>query len=431
MIENVGMVSLGCSKNRVDSEVLLGYLKSAGFKLVQDRKAADVIIVNTCGFINEAKQDSINTALEMAQYKETGRCKLLVMTGCLSQRYRNELRDEMPEVDIFAGVNEYERLAEELAKRAGKSLCARTGYGRVLTTPSFRAFLRIADGCDNRCTYCAIPLIRGGRRSVPMEKLIAEARELVSRGVKELTVIAQDTTGYGTDIYGKPMTAELLTELSKIDGIEMIYLLYTYPDTVTRELIDTIAANEKIANYIDKPIQHINDAVLKRMNRRGTREHIENTVKYIRAAHPGFILRSTAIVGFPGETEGQFEELMTFFRENPFDRLGAFAYSPEDNTPAAEFENQISDEVKQERLKRLYEQQMGISLALNKARLGKVERVVVEYTQGDTAYCRSYAEAPDTDGFIIVPSGGGLREGDYTDVRLTRAMEYDIMGERV
>lgn len=431
MIENVGMVSLGCSKNRVDSEVLLGYLKSAGFKLVQDPKAADVIIVNTCGFINEAKQDSINTVLEMAQYKETGRCKLLVMTGCLSQRYRNELRDEMPEVDIFAGVNEYERLAEELAKRAGKSLCARTGYGRVLTTPSFRAFLRIADGCDNRCTYCAIPLIRGGRRSVPMEKLIAEARELVSRGVKELTVIAQDTTGYGTDIYGKPMTAELLTELSKIDGIEMIYLLYTYPDTVTRELIDTIAANEKIANYIDMPIQHINDAVLKRMNRRGTREHIENTVKYIRAAHPGFILRSTAIVGFPGETEGQFEELMTFFRENPFDRLGAFAYSPEDNTPAAEFENQISDEVKQERLKRLYEQQMGISLALNKARLGKVERVVVEYTQGDTAYCRSYAEAPDTDGFIIVPSGGGLREGDYTDVRLTRAMEYDIMGERV
>lgn len=431
MIENVGMVSLGCSKNRVDSEVLLGYLKSAGFKLVQDPKAADVIIVNTCGFINEAKQDSINTALEMAQYKETGRCKLLVMTGCLSQRYRNELRDEMPEVDIFAGVNEYERLAEELAKRAGKSLCVRTGYGRVLTTPSFRAFLRIADGCDNRCTYCAIPLIRGGRRSVPMEKLIAEARELVSRGVKELTVIAQDTTGYGTDIYGKPMTAELLTELSKIDGIEMIYLLYTYPDTVTRELIDTIAANEKIANYIDMPIQHINDAVLKRMNRRGTREHIENTVKYIRAAHPGFILRSTAIVGFPGETEGQFEELMTFFRENPFDRLGAFAYSPEDNTPAAEFENQISDEVKQERLKRLYEQQMGISLALNKARLGKVERVVVEYTQGDTAYCRSYAEAPDTDGFIIVPSGGGLREGDYTDVRLTRAMEYDIMGERV
>ena len=222
-----------------------------------------------------------------------------------------------------------------------------------------------------------------------------------------------------------------MTELSKIDGIEMIYLLYTYPDTVTRELIDTIAANEKIANYIDMPIQHINDAVLKRMNRRGTREHIENTVKYIRAAHPGFILRSTAIVGFPGETEGQFEELMTFFRENPFDRLGAFAYSPEDNTPAAEFENQISDEVKQERLKRLYEQQMGISLALNKARLGKVERVVVEYTQGDTAYCRSYAEAPDTDGFIIVPSGGGLREGDYTDVRLTRAMEYDIMGERV
>ena len=431
MIENVGMVSLGCSKNRVDSEVLLGYLKSAGFKLVQDPKAADVIIVNTCGFINEAKQDSINTALEMAQYKETGRCKLLVMTGCLSQRYRNELRDEMPEVDIFAGVNEYERLAEELAKRAGKSLCARTGYGRVLTTPSFRAFLRIADGCDNRCTYCAIPLIRGGRRSVPMEKLIAEARELVSRGVKELTVIAQDTTGYGTDIYGKPMTAELLTELSKIDGIEMIYLLYTYPDTVTRELIDTIAANEKIANYIDMPIQHINDAVLKRMNRRGTREHIENTVKYIRAAHPGFILRSTAIVGFPGETEGQFEELMTFFRENPFDRLGAFAYSPEDNTPAAEFENQISGEVKQERLKRLYEQQMGISLALNKARLGKVERVVVEYTQGDTAYCRSYAEAPDTDGFIIVPSGGELREGDYTDVRLTRAMEYDIMGERV
>lgn len=431
MIENVGMVSLGCSKNRVDSEVLLGYLKSAGFKLVQDPKAADVIIVNTCGFINEAKQDSINTALEMAQYKETGRCKLLVMTGCLSQRYRNELREEMPEVDIFAGVNEYERLAEKLAKRAGKSPCAPSGYGRVLTTPSFRAFLRIADGCDNRCTYCAIPLIRGGRRSVPMEKLIAEARELVSRGVKELTVIAQDTTGYGTDIYGKPMTAELLTELSKIDGIEMIYLLYTYPDTVTRELIDTIAANEKIANYIDMPIQHINDAVLKRMNRRGTREHIENTVKYIRAAHPGFILRSTAIVGFPGETEGQFEELMTFFRENPFDRLGAFAYSPEDNTPAAEFENQISDEVKQERLKRLYEQQMGISLALNKARLGKVERVVVEYTQGDTAYCRSYAEAPDTDGFIIVPSGGGLREGDYTDVRLTRAMEYDIMGERV
>lgn len=427
---SVGLVSLGCSKNRVDSERLLGMLVSYGFTVVNEPSRADVLIVNTCGFIDSAKEDSIVNVLEMAQYKRDGRCKCLVVTGCLSQRYPDELRAELPEVDVFTGVSAagYDELAKKLARMFDLNGNAGCG-GRLLTTPPFRAYLRIADGCDNCCTYCAIPLIRGGRKSVPMERLLDEARSLADGGVTELTVIAQDTTSYGMDLYGKPMICELLKALARIEKLKWIRLLYTYPNTVDEALIDTIVSEEKLLNYIDMPIQHIDSDMLKRMNRHGTREHIEHIVEYIRRAAPDFILRTTAIVGFPGETEAQFAELLEFFKRHNFDRLGAFTYSQEDGTPAAEYEGQVCDEEKRRRYDALYTMQQEISMRRNAARVGGTERVLVELITDDTLYCRSYAEAPEIDGFIIVERGDrDVKEGDYMDVRLTAAREYDMIG---
>ena len=425
----VSIITLGCSKNQVDSEEIMGLLVSRGFSKAEDPAEADVIIVNTCGFIESAKEESLDTVFSLAALKETGDCRLLVVCGCLTERYYDELKAELPEADLIWGVKDHAGLVEAISMRLGEELpspvCAPS---RVLTTPPYRAYLRIADGCDNRCTYCAIPLIRGGRRSYPMEELVDEARELADRGVKELTVIAQDTSAYGIDLYGRPMLAELLKELSKVEKLHWIRLLYTYPNTVDEKLIDTISSDPKLMNYIDMPIQHIDPELLRRMNRHGTAEHIREITDYIRSVSPDFILRTTAIVGFPGETEEQFEELLSFLAEHPYDRLGAFTYSAEDGTPAAEMPDQIPENVKRRRLDKLMRRQMAISLAANKRRVGTVCEALVDGIENGTALCRSYAEAADVDGWIKVPlpENSDIKCGDFIFVRITAAHTYDL-----
>lgn len=430
-MSTVGVISLGCSKNRVDSERILGCFADAGFVITANPEEAEVLLVNTCGFITPAKEESINTTLEMAQYKEHGCCKLLVMTGCLSQRYRAELEEEMPEVNLFWGVREPELLVRRVCAMLGLPVdCAMRGQ-RILTTPAYSAYLRIADGCDNRCTYCAIPLIRGGRKSVPMEALLTEARTLAESGVTELTLIAQDTSAYGTELYGKPMLAELMRALCSIDGFKWIRVLYAYPNTVTEALIDAMLSNDKIVKYIDMPIQHIAPRLLTDMNRHGTREHIEHMVEYIRKASDDFILRTTVMLGFPGETEKEFGQLAEFLQNHPFDRVGAFTFSPEDGTPAALMDGQLDETVKQRRLDAIMQAQQRISLARNKRRVGQEETVLVERIAGDVAFGRSYAEAPDVDGLIAVcgATHAGLAPGMFVKAKLTHADAYDLKGE--
>ena len=431
MAITVGLISLGCSKNRVDSELILGHLEKAGFCITADETEAEVIIINTCGFIEPAKEESIGTILEMAQYKTAGRCRLLVVAGCLSQRYPDELREEIPEVDIFWGVKDQGGLVKAISDALGVSYGG-CGEARLLTTPPYSAYLRIADGCDNRCTYCAIPLIRGGRVSVPMEKLIEEAEALAENGVRELTVIAQDTSAYGSDIYGKPMLSELLRRLAKIEKLHWIRVLYTYPNTVDEELIDTIIAEPKLVNYIDMPIQHIDPDMLKAMNRHGSAEHIRHITEYIRKKSSDFILRTTVITGFPGETEEQFIRLTDFLQSHSFDRLGAFAYSQEDDTPAAEMPDQIDEDIKQRRLDEVMALQQDISLTYNKKRIGTVTEALIEQVSGDIAYGRTYAEAPEVDGTIMFSlKNKGLRPGDFTMVKITAAGPYDMEGEEI
>jgi len=426
-----GLISLGCSKNRVDSELILGHLRAAGFCITGDESKAEVIIVNTCGFIEPAKEESIGAILEMAQYKAAGSCRLLVVAGCLSQRYPQELREEIPEVDIFWGVKDQKGLVEAIADKLGLCYCG-CGDQRLLTTPPYSAYLRIADGCDNRCTYCAIPLIRGGRVSVPMEKLLEEAEELAEKGVRELTVIAQDTSAYGSDIYGKPMLSELLRNLARIEKLHWIRVLYTYPNTVDEELIDTIIAEPKLVNYIDMPIQHIHPDMLRAMNRHGTAEHIRHITEYIRERSSDFILRTTVITGFPGETEEHFSHLTEFLQSHSFDRLGAFAYSQEDDTPAAEMPDQLDENTKQRRLDEIMALQQGISLAYNEKRIGTVAEAIIEQISGDIAYGRTYAEAPEVDGTIMFSiKNKGLKPGDFTMVRITGAGPYDMEGEEI
>ncbi|MDL2235908.1 30S ribosomal protein S12 methylthiotransferase RimO [Christensenellaceae bacterium OttesenSCG-928-L17] len=419
----VGMVSLGCSKNLVDTERMLGMLRANGFRIVRDARDADILIVNTCGFIESAKQESINTILELAAYKKSGRAKELIVTGCLSERYREALTQELPEVDLFLGVREESALLQHLTGR----VCA--SEKRLLTTPDYSAYLRIADGCDNRCTYCAIPLIRGPLNSVPMEELTREAEVLVSDGVTELTLIAQDTSGYGRDLYGAPKLIPLMEQLSTLQGLHWLRVLYTYPDTVTEDLIAAIAQNEKICRYLDMPLQHCNDEILRRMNRRGSRRHIESVLNYIRKYAPDLILRTTMMVGFPGETEDDFSELLAFLREYPFDRVGAFAFSPEDDTAAANMPGQVDEETKAYRLDALMRQQKDISLHRNASRVGTKTEVLIEGTRGNYTYGRSYAEAPDVDGKILIPHKRAYRPGDYVQVQIQKALEYDLIGE--
>ena len=429
----VGVVSLGCAKNRVDSERMLGLLVKAGFTLTDTPSKADILIVNTCGFIEPAKQESINTILEMAQYKKQGRCRLLVVTGCLSERYRGELAEALPEADLLLGVREYDRLPtlliEALRKQgepfaaANKRIPTLCAEPRVLTTPPYSAYLRIGDGCSNRCAYCAIPLIRGPLVSEPMEKLWDEARALADAGVSELNVIAQDTSGYGKDLYGAPQLIPLLKGLDRIDALKRIRLLYTYPDTVTPELLDVIASSRAILPYLDLPLQHINDELLLRMHRRGNKAHILHLMDVLTANYQNFTLRTTFLVGFPGETDAQFRELMDFLVEHPFDRVGAFAYSAEEGTEAAKLPLQVDEAVKQERLEELMERQADVAAERNARFLGKPLTLLVEGWQDGMLYGRTEREAPDADGYVAIPHES-LPAGSYLPFVLDERAQY-------
>ena len=425
----VGVISLGCAKNQVDTQTMLGYLKAAGYSFTAEPSEADILIVNTCGFITPAKEESIDAIFEMAQYKSEGRCRLLVVTGCLSERYRRELTEEMPEVDLFLGVREYEKLPRLLAEKLGLPCSPVIVPERLLVTPPYRAYLRVGDGCNNRCAYCAIPLIRGDLQSVPLEKLVDEAKALADMGVTELSVIAQDTSGYGKDLYGEPRLIPLLKELDRIDGLRWVRLLYTYPDTVTPALLDTLAEGDKLVPYLDMPLQHCNDDLLRRMHRRGTKAHIAHVLDHIRANYPDFTLRTTMMVGFPGETDAQFKELLQFLRDYPFDRVGTFAFSPEEGTAAETMPDQIPEDVKEARLSSLMEQQQAISKARNERWIGRELTMLVEETGMDGTYGRTIREAPDADGLVCVAPSYRHEPGQYIPVRLTGADPYDMIGE--
>ena len=433
----VGMISLGCTKNLVDSETALGLFKEAGYTFTEDPAQADILMVNTCGFINPAKEESIDTILEMAQYKQTGRCRLLVVTGCLAQRYEKDLLQEIPEIDLMLGVNQYDQLipAVERALRGQgrESLCGEKytflEHERVLTTPAYTAYTRIGDGCSNRCTYCAIPLIRGPYRSRPLADVLGEVRHFAEQGVKEHILIAQDTTRYGTDWQETSMLPELMDQAARIPGVEWLRVLYAYPDEADDRLLEVMASHDNICKYLDLPIQHINDTLLRRMNRRGTAADIRRILK--KARDMGFTLRTSLIVGFPGENEEQFQELMDFVAEARFDRMGAFAFSPEENTPAAEMPDQIPEEVKQERLDRLMKLQAQISLENNRARIGTVEKVLVTDARDGLFLGRSQREAPDADGAIVFTAKEAPAVGSFVQVCITGAETYDLKGERL
>ncbi len=433
----VGVISLGCSKNRVDTELMLGILERAGYELTTDEAQAEILIVNTCGFIDPAKQESIDTLLSLAQYKQTGRLKLLVATGCLAQRYEKTLMAELPEIDLLLGVSQYERLPEALEQAlAGKraSYCGTDrsvlAGPRVLTTAPYTAYIRIADGCDNRCAYCAIPLIRGGFRSRPMDDVLAEIRELAAQGVREHVLVAQDTSRFGVDTAGRSLLPELMERAAQIEGVEWLRVLYCYPDEIDQRLLDVMAAHPNICKYLDLPLQHADPALLKAMNRRGDMARTNALLR--RAREMGFTLRTTFIVGFPGETDAQFDRLMEYVREMRFDRLGAFAYSAEEDTPAAVMPGQIDEAIKQKRLDALMRAQQEISLERNALRVGTTEKALIESVRDDgTAVARSAAEAPETDGVIYIANAGDAEIGAFIQARLTRADVYDLYGEKL
>ena len=436
MATTIGLISLGCSKNRVDSEQALGYLAAHGYQIVDDPARAEVIIVNTCGFIQSAKEEAIATLFEMAEYKQTGVCRLLVATGCFAQRYPEAIREEMPEVDAILGVNEYEKIDEAIrAAFAGQRPVYTDDdgtffeYGRVLTTPKYSAYIRIGEGCDNCCSYCAIPLIRGGYRSRPKEDILAEVRRLAGEGVREFTLIAQDTTRYGTDEGGESRLPELIEEVAAIPGVAWLRTLYCYPERVDDRLLDTIARLPNVCKYLDLPMQHISQHILTDMNRSDTSEHIREVCKKFKER--GMMLRTTLMVGFPGETQEDFDELRDFVREAKFDRMGAFTFCPEEGTLAAQMPDQIDESVKQARYDALMTLQHGISLAQNRARVGTTCRVLVEKKRGKRYVGRSEFEAPEIDGSIYFGSETPCEIGEFVDVRITGARAYDLMGERV
>lgn len=433
--EKVGMVSLGCAKNLVDSENVLGMLRDRGYEIVQDPAEAEIIFVNTCGFIESAKEESIEAILEMAQYKRDGRLKKLFVTGCLAQRYADALASEMPEVDGFMGVADYARLYDmmDAAERGERPVYMRDGErffksGRMLTTAPWSAYVKISDGCDNRCTYCAIPLIRGNYASRPFEDIVAECERLAAEGVTELTLIAQDTSRYGCDMGdGHYRLAELLRRVSEIPGVHWLRVLYCYPDSTTDELLDEIQANPKVAPYLDLPLQHINDDMLRAMNRRGSSAWIRDRIAECKRR--GLIVRTTMIMGFPGETQEQFEDLLHFVREARFDRLGAFTYSAEEGTPAARMKDQIDEEVKVERLDELMMLQQAVSMELQQARIGTQCEVLVEGRDEMGWYGRSIYEAPESDGCIHLSAKRELAPGEYVQARITDADAYDLTAE--
>lgn len=436
-------ISLGCDKNLVDSEVMLGLLTKHGYTLTDDETQADVIVINTCCFIHDAKEESINTILEMAQYKEQN-LKALVVAGCLAERYKDEILKEIPEIDAVLGTTSYDSIVEAvntaLEENAGEHfehyesidyLPDNSNVERVVTTGNHMAYLKIAEGCDKRCSYCIIPKIRGHFRSVPMEELLNEAKRLASEGVKELVLVAQETTLYGKDLTGKKQLPLLLHELCKIEGIEWIRLLYCYPEEITDELIEVIKTEEKVCNYIDMPIQHSENRILQRMGRRTSREDLVAVIKKLRKEIPDITIRTTLITGFPGESQEDHEGLMNFVEECQFDRLGVFTYSPEEDTLAATFENQIDEEVKEERRDELMSLQQEISYEHTQQLVGKTIKVMVEgYLFEDDIYVgRSYMDAPKVDGCVFINSPEELMTGDFVYVKITQGREYDVIGE--
>lgn len=443
---NILFVSLGCDKNLVDTEVMLGLLAKKGHQMIDDETQADIVIVNTCCFIHDAKEESIQTILEMAQLKETAVLKKLIVTGCLAQRYKEEILEEIPEVDAVLGTTSYDEIAEVIdglfsdspMERADARMIMKdvdylpeTQKGRLVTTGGHFAYLKIAEGCDKHCTYCIIPKIRGNFRSVPMEELIDEAKELADQGVKELILVAQETTLYGKDIYGEKSLPRLLKALCKIQGLRWIRILYCYPEEITDELIQAIKEEPKICHYLDLPIQHASDAILKRMGRKTSKEQLISIIGKLREEIPDITLRTTLITGFPGETDEQHEELMDFVDQMEFERLGVFTYSPEEDTPAAEMPDQISEEIKQDRQAELMELQQDIVFDRNEDLIGEEMLVMIEGKVADeNAYVgRTYRDAPNVDGLIFVNTDEELVSGDFAKVKVTGAMDYDLIGE--
>ncbi len=435
-------VSLGCDKNLVDTEMMLGQLAQEGFTFTDDETKAQVIVINTCCFINDAKEESVNTILEMAELKKQGNLKALIVTGCLAQRYKEEIQTEIPEVDCILGTTATDSIVEAVKKalegqKSGteyiKDADKAPVYGkkRIVTTGGHYAYLKIAEGCDKHCTYCIIPKIRGNYRSVPMEALVGEAKALVEQGVKELILVAQETTLYGMDLYGKKALPRLLDKLNEIPGLYWIRILYCYPEEVTGELIDAIKRNEKVCHYLDIPIQHGSDAVLKRMGRRTSEEQLRRIVENLREEIPDICLRTTLISGFPGETKQDHETLMQFVDEMEFDRLGVFTYSPEEDTAAAGMEGQIEEEVKEERRDEIMQLQQEIAYEKAENMVGKKLLVMIEGKVSDeNAYVgRSYKDAPNVDGYVFVNTERNLMTGDFVPVKITGSYEYDLIGE--
>ena len=445
MKANIAFISLGCDKNRVDSEVMLGILKERGYNPVSDESDADILVINTCCFIKDALEESIETIIETAQYKEEGKCRGIIVAGCLAQRYEKEIFEEMPEVDAVIGTAAYESVADVADRILGGEkrikviedidthMNEENAGKRIISTSGHYAYLKISEGCDNHCTYCIIPKLRGKHRSRTMESLVEETKQLAEAGVKELLVVAQDTSIYGRDIYGKPMLHELLKKLCAVEGIEWIKLLYCYAETLTDETIQAMAEEDKICKYIDIPIQHGSDTVLKRMGRRSSRKLITDKIAALRKAMPDICIRTTIITGFPGETEEEFEELADFVKELRFDKLGVFTYSPEEGTPAAEMKDQIDERVKEERKDYIMELQKTISAEKCSDMNGKTIRVIVDgKIPEEGIYCgRSYKDAPDIDGLVFFKSDYEIMSGDFADVKINEASDYDLIGEAV
>ncbi len=451
----LGLISLGCPKNLVDSEVMLGIIEKYDLTITGDPAEADIIIVNTCGFIESAKQESIESILKMAEFKKSGSCRYLIVTGCLAQRYAKELFDDMPEVDAVVGADVYRNIARvishvlagdrvlhlkdgdlpETAEEKEKSLLMPAQADpRMLTTPSYTAYLKIAEGCDNCCSYCAIPLIRGRYVSKPYEQVMAEARDLVARGVKELVVVAQDTTRYGEEKYGKLRLAELLHDLNALEGLHWIRVLYCYPNNFTDELIEAFATLPKVCKYVDLPLQHASDRLLAAMNRHDRMDHTEELLAKLRKRIPEIVIRTTFIVGFPGETEEDFGILKDFVERQRFENAGVFTYSREENTAAARMEDQIPEEVKERRYDELMALQAGISEEVHRSEEGKIREVLVEGYDGgepDLAVGRSYRESPDIDGSVFIENAPGLEPGDFVKVRIDQGFAYEVVGNLV
>lgn len=445
----IGVVSLGCPKNLVDSETMLGLIHEEKYEITNDPSEAEIIIVNTCGFIESAKEESINTILQMAEYKKSGSCKYIIVTGCLSQRYAEELFSELPEADAIAGVEVYDEIGSiikrvmngerfimlERSKPDVIYTSKETFLPRILTTPSYTAYLKIAEGCDNCCSYCAIPKIRGPYRSKPMEQVLKEAKALTANGVKELIVVAQDTTRYGEDLPGgKLLLADLLKELNKIESLKWIRVMYCYPNNFTDELIETFASLDKVCKYVDLPLQHASNRLLASMNRYDTREEVETLLAKLRKRIPGIVIRTTFIVGFPGETDADFEELKEFVEQQRFENAGVFAYSQEEGTVAGAMPNQIPDEIKQERYHELMALQAQISEEIHKDTEGQTLEVLVEGIEEDGSglhYGRSYREAPDIDGLVFIENPGDIKPGCFVKVNILQGFTYESVGERI